>query len=247
MATSAWEKVSATIKALGGRIITGTEATMRGQSGRVEKVFAGEEEFDPAVVIWTAPITAATEQLGVRTPNLPYLGMLLYNVCADCEVPRNYQWCYYGAQDLVFNRISIPKEFSLATVPDPKATGLNVEVTCMKGDERWRHAERLTDWVVDDLVKVGLLPNRRVVHDVFVERVEDSYPIYHKTYPVELEVARAGLTPFANLHLAGRTGLFWYNNMDHSIENAMQLCTKLLREAGKAEIEESKLAAGTAA
>ena len=243
----AWHKVRAEIERLGGRVITGTPARIQGGNGRVEKVFAGDEEFTPSVVIWTAPITVATKQLGCTTPNLPYLGMLIYNVCVDSTVPRDYQWCYYGADDLVFNRISIPKEFSVATVPHPGATGLNVEVTCMKGDERWKHAERLTDWVVDDLIKVGLIPNRRVVHDVFVERVEDSYPIYHKTYPADLEVARKGLANFPNLHLAGRTGMFWYNNMDHSIENAMQLCKKLLRDAGRAEVEESELAAGTAA
>ena len=47
-----------------------------------------------------------------------------------------------------------------------------------------------------------------------------------------------------NLRLAGRTGLFWYNNMDHSIENAMQLTRRLLRDSGVADAEEAALAAG---
>ena len=32
--------------------------------------------------------------------------------------------------------------------------------------------------------------------------------------------------------------MFWYNNMDHSIENAMQLCKRLLRSAGRADAKE---------
>jgi protoporphyrinogen oxidase len=244
----AWEKVAAIVENLGGRIITNTSARMEGKDGRVERIWAGEEQIDPSVVIWTAPITVATKQLKVQTPNLPYLGMLTFNVCAEADLDRKYQWCYYGASDLIFSRISIPKYFSPNTVPGSKnAVGICCEVTCMEGDERWQHAERLTDWVVDDLIKVGLLKNRRQVHDVHVERTPNSYPIYHKNYPAELEKARRGLDTFENLHLAGRTGLFWYNNMDHSIENAMQLCKKLLRAAGKAEIEESQLASGKVA
>jgi hypothetical protein len=34
--------------------------------------------------------------------------------------------------------------------------------------------------------------------------------------------------------------------MDHSIENAMQLCKRLLRDAGRADVEESALAQGLA-
>ena len=114
----------------------------------------------------------------------------------------------------------------------------------MEGDERWQHAERLTDWVIDDMMKVGLFKKRTSVIDARVERLPESYPIYHQRYPGELNKARTGLAQFSNLHLAGRTGMFWYNNMDHSIENAMQLVTRLLRESGRADAEEAAMAAG---
>jgi protoporphyrinogen oxidase len=240
----AWDIVAHKFKAIGGQIFVGTGARMESDGTRITKVWAGEREaFVPSQVIWTAPITLATDQLGIERPNLNYLGLLLFNVCAECDVPRKYQWCYYGADDIVFNRVSIPRFFSSKTAPKG-TTGLCVEVTCMKDDARWQHAERLTDWVVDDLVRVGMLPNRRVVHDVYVERVQDSYPIYHKRYTGELERARVALNRFENLHLAGRTGMFWYNNMDHSIENAMQLTKRLLRNAGQAETQEMDLATG---
>jgi protoporphyrinogen oxidase len=239
----AWEIVSRLFKKAGGRIITGVSARMEAEDGQIKRVWADEESLEAGNVIWTGPITVACEQLDVGRPELDYLGLLLFNICAECDVPRDYQWCYYGADDIVFNRLSIPKFFSKATSP-PGTTGICVEVTCMEGDNRWQHAERLTDWVIDDLIRVGMLPNRAAVHDVFVERIRDSYPIYHTDYPGQLAKAREALAQFPNLHLAGRTGMFWYNNMDHSIENAMQLCKKLLREAGRVEAEEMQLAAG---
>lgn len=239
----AWASVSSRIRQLGGRILTGTGAQLEGANGRVHTVRAGNETFHPSTVVWTAPITLATQQLGLPVPNLTYLGLLLYNVVIKEEAPRDYQWCYYGASDLLINRVSVPRFFSPATCP-PGMTGYCCEVTCMEGDERWRSAERLMDWVIDDLRKVGLLKDTRNVVEARVERVADSYPIYRKDYPGQLEQARRGLAGFSNLHLAGRTGLFWYNNMDHSIENAMQLSSRLLRESGRAEAKEEVLARG---
>jgi protoporphyrinogen oxidase len=239
----AWRSVSERIEALGGRIITGQGAVMEGREGRVHTVRAGDESFEPSTVIWTAPITLACEQLGQERPKLDYLGLLLYNVMVEGQPPRDYQWCYYGARDLLINRVSIPRFFSSATCPEG-AVGYCCEVTCRVGDDRWKHAERLTDWVVDDLVRVGMFPNRRAVIDARVERLAESYPIYHQSYPGELDTARRSLAQFENLHLAGRTGLFWYNNLDHSMANAMQLVERLLREAGRSHVREAALAAG---
>ena len=239
----AWDLVADRVRALGGRIITGTGARMEGANGKITAVWAGEEKFKPSNVVWTAPITLATEQLGLPRPNLQYLGLLLYNVMLKEEPPRDYQWCYYGARELLINRVSLPQFFSPDTMP-PGTSGYCCEVTCMKGDARWHHGERLTDWVIDDMAKVGLLRDRRNVIDVRVERLPNSYPIYHQRYPGELKAARTALGQFHNLHLAGRTGLFWYNNMDHSMENAMQLVRSMLRESGVADAEEAAIAAG---
>ena len=239
----AWVQVSELFEGLGGRIITGTGARMEGEDGKIEAVWAGEECFKPSTVIWTAPITLACSQLKLQVPNLKYLGLLLYNVMVKEEPRRDYQWCYYGSQKLLINRVSTPKFFSPDTAP-PGTAGYCCEVTCMEGDTRWQHAERLTDWVIDDLIKVGMIRSRNNVLDVRIERLEESYPIYQKDYPGQLDLARQQLSQFHNLHLAGRTGLFWYNNMDHSMENAMQLTKRLLRDSGHAEAEEAAIAAG---
>ena len=98
-----WDIVAEMIKAKGGRIITGTGARQAGGNGRIEAVYAGSERIEPSLVIWTAPITLACDQLNIDMPDLPYLSTLFYNVMVDEDVPRKYQWCYYGADDIVFN------------------------------------------------------------------------------------------------------------------------------------------------
>jgi len=239
----AWQQLSQLLVSLNGRIITGTGARLEREGNRISRVHAGDESFVPSRVIWTAPITLACRQLELQKPQLSYLGLLLFNVMVNEAAPRDYQWCYYGEQSLLINRVSVPRFFSELTCP-PNTVGYCAEVTCMEGDARWQHAERLTDWIIDDLIKVGMVKQRSNVFDVRVERLPESYPIYHRTYPEELDLARQQLAEFENLHLAGRTGLFWYNNMDHSIENAMQLSSRLLRESGVAEAEEAAIAAG---
>ena len=239
----AWSSLAEKFLGLGGRIIMGTGARLEGGSGRIDAVWAGDERIECSKVVWTAPITVAMEQLDHGKPDLDYLGLLLFNVLVRGDAVRPYQWCYFGQKDLVFNRISIPRFFCDETCP-PGTHGLCVEVTCMEGDARWKHAENLTDWVVDDLVRVGAVRSRRQIEDIHVERIADSYPIYTVDYPGKLEACRKALAQYKNLHLAGRSGLFWYNNMDHSMENAMQLSRKLLQQAGRHEASEDQLAAG---
>ncbi|MEC8380728.1 MAG: FAD-dependent oxidoreductase [Myxococcota bacterium] len=239
----AWASVKNEIEKLGGTVHTDCIATVKSDKNRIVEVHADGEVYEPSQVVWTGPITQICKQLNLQAPQLSYLGLLLFNVMVKEDAPRDYQWCYYGASDLVFNRISTPRFLSPQTCP-VGGVGYCCEVTCMVGDSRWNHGERLTDWVVDDLIKVGMISSRSSVIDVKIERLPHSYPIYHKDYPAELDKARTELSKFENLKLAGRTGLFWYNNMDHSMENAMQLTRRLLRAAGKIDIEEAKLAAG---
>jgi len=238
-----WRNLQRSIEARGGRILTGVDARMEVEGDRVVAVQANDERIEPSLVIWTGTIGQACHQLGLPEFNLPYRALLLYNVMVDRVVPRKYQWCYYGAKDLVFSRISIPLNFSKDTCPTG-TTGLCVEVTCMEDDIRWKNGEKLTDWVVDDLIRVDMIPHRRAVQDVRLERAGDSYPVYHVTYPSELEKAQAALSRFTNLHMAGRNGTFWYNNMDHCVEAAFTTVKRLLRDAGCANVEDADLAEG---
>jgi len=82
--------------------------------------------------------------------------------------------------------------------------------------------------VVEDLLRVQAIRDQAQILSMKIERVRDAYPVYHVDYPQRLDQAFEDLKAFPNLHLLGRTGRFWYNNMDHSIENAFALAGELL-------------------
>jgi protoporphyrinogen oxidase len=238
-----WDLLRERLVARGVRIVTGVEAGLEARGGRVTAVTFGEERVVPGLVIWTGPVNQAAAGLGLDPFRLDYRAVLVYNVMAEHDVTEAFQWCYYGERDIVFSRVSMPRFFDPTTCP-AGTTGICVEVTCQAGDERWRHGERLTDWVVDDLVRVRLIPDRACVHDARLERVREAYPIYHRSYPEDLEKAQQAFARFENLRMAGRTGTFWYNNMDHCIEAVFELVKGLLHEAGRAGIQDSDLAGG---
>jgi protoporphyrinogen oxidase len=102
-----------------------------------------------------------------------------------------------------------------------------VEVTCGLEDEVWKDPASLSQRVIDDLIKAKLIDSQKDVLCIHPERLENAYPIYKTNYRKELKQNIDNLYKIKNLILAGRTGLFWYNNMDHSIENAFQVAESI--------------------
>ena len=84
-------------------------------------------------------------------------------------------------------------------------------------------------------MKVGLVKKPMDVKRVHIERIRDAYPVYEIDYLRKLDLFFKLAGRFKNLYLAGRTGKFWYNNMDHSIEDAKELATRLLGEEVRLE------------
>jgi protoporphyrinogen oxidase len=104
-----------------------------------------------------------------------------------------------------------------------------VELTCREGDERWQHPEKLTDAVIADLVRTRTIEAIADVERVHVERVPNTYPIYKLNYLAELTQSLRAIGRFGNVLLAGRSGRFWYNNMDHSIGQGLTMAERVIR------------------
>ena len=107
--------------------------------------------------------------------------------------------------------------------------GLCVEVTCREGDCWWDNPEGLSERVKGDLLKVGLVQRLEDIGGVHIEQIYNAYPIYTLNYPQDLKRVRENLAKFGNLILAGRTGLFWYNNMDNSIKNGLEVAGDIIQ------------------
>lgn len=181
-------------------------------------------DFD--YIVWTAPLVALNKLLGIDGIDLKYLSTICYNIKINKEPKVKYQWCYYGG-DEIFCRISTPVVFSSAAAP-PGKSGLCVELPSIEGDARWSHPEVLKDEIVRDLVMTETIDSPDDVIGIHIEKIPNSYPIYKLNYFEELSKNMRLLDKYKNLMLAGRCGAFWYNNMDHSIGQGLNLSRRIV-------------------
>lgn len=221
------------IEALGGRVLAGVQAAQLELDGdAVAAVLASGSEGQAMrlpcdLLIWTASLPLLSRLLGQPDQGLGYLTELVFNVVVRGRAALPYQWTYYGGAALSFIRASIPSNFNERN-DGPGLTGVCLEVVCQEGDELWRDPMSLRRDFEHDMVRVGLIGDRADVLDFHVERVRDAYPIYLLDYPQRLARAVTGVSARAgNVALLGRTGTFWYNNMDHSIRQALDLVAAL--------------------
>jgi protoporphyrinogen oxidase len=230
------ERLAERIERLGGRVLVNRRVeAIEARHDRIVALRAGSERFSTENVVWTAPITAANRLLDIQGIDLEYLSTIFYNFELNAPYKFDFQWTYYGG-DEVFSRVSAPTVFA-ATMAPPGKGGICVEFTCREGDERWRHPERHTQAMIDDLVRTGTIDSADRIQAVHIERVPFTYPIYKINYMTELTRNLRELAKYRNLLLAGRCGRFWYNNMDHSIGQGLTMSDKILKGQMLSEID----------
>jgi protoporphyrinogen oxidase len=230
------ERLTAGIRERGGRVLLGAavEAIDAG-NGRVVSVTAGREQIPCENLIWTGPLPVLNDLLGQPNVDLEYLSTIFYNLEINQPAKLDYQWTYYGG-DEIFSRVSTPVVFA-STMAPPGHSGLCVEFTCREGDERWADPARYTDAIIRDLVRTSTIDRATDVVCVHIEKVRDTYPIYKLNYLDVLTKTLRHLSTFRNLLLSGRCGRFWYNNMDHSIGQGLTMADKILSGKVFAEID----------
>jgi len=217
------------IRVSGGEILLNSVIThIRYCPGKIEEIFLKNISIKPEMVIWTGSLGVICNLLKFPWDGLGYLSLLLFNIEMNKPMNKKYQWCYYGSKDIIFSRVTIPSSFSKNMAPEHK-TGFCVEVTCREGDQQWRNPELLSERVKKDLIKVGLIDRIEDIGNIYIEKIRDAYPIYTRNYTRHLRNVKENLSKFQNLILAGRTGLFRYNNMDNSIENGLEVTRNIIQ------------------
>ncbi|MDD3985248.1 MAG: NAD(P)/FAD-dependent oxidoreductase [Methanobacterium sp.] len=133
-------------------------------------------------------------------------------------VPDN--WIYIQEHDVKLGRLQIFNNWSPYLVKDLENIWIGLEYFCNEGDNLWNMSDtEFKDFATGELVKIGII-NRDDVMDGIVIKVEKTYPAYFGTYD-RFNMIREFTDKFENLFLIGRNGMHRYNNMDHSMLNAM--------------------------
>lgn len=195
------------------------------------------EHFDIEDLIWSGNLLDAMRLLNISPPPIKYLSTIFYNMKITGELLQDWQWCYFGSSDTKILRVSLPKSFAAYAAPEGISSAI-VEVTCYQGDDTWQNPENLVEELKSDLEKVGLVPDKKLITECYIEKVKDTYPVYDMKYRENYEAITNSLSPFKNLKLLGRTGAYWYNNIDHSIKMSMDMADTIVKGTKMQEKDE---------
>lgn len=210
------------------------------ENNRISKVRLNNgQAFKVKHLFWTAPIPELISFLapGKSVPRMEYISTVVANYMINTPPQTHYQWCYFGTADSLIQRISIQANFNPGLAPKGKS-GLCVELTCVEGDATWRHPERMDAAIEGFLVRSEAVRKHSDIVGVHFEHIPNSYPLYTLNYKRKLSANLKEIMRFDNLLSLGRTGSFWYNNQDHSIQQAMEVAQAYLKESKSAKLRD---------
>ena len=200
----------------------------------------GERAFAAKSVISTIPLPALARLLDPAAPpdvlraadSLGFRDLLLVAVAVDRAFVTDQTWIYLPDRSLPFGRIHEPKNWSRAMAP-PGQSLVVAEYFCFRGDKIWESSdEHLAQLTATGLERLGYLQRREVV-GTRVVRVPAAYPLFEVGYERHAAAVLAGISGIGNLHVAGRSGCFAYQNMDHAIRSGIDTARHLLAAGPK--------------
>ena len=200
-----------------GMVATGAEVTglevPDGDGGRATGVrLSGGSVIAADRIYWSAPLSLLFPEIG-----LEFVNTVIYNIALQKPQDNPWQWCYFGSEDISFSRLTVPRNFRADTVPMARDS-IIAEITCRSTDPVWSDPKSMIPRIIEDLEKVGAISSGDVLF-ARPEKISETYPVYDLGYRERTATAfdrlPEGVTPL------GRCGCFWYNNMDHSIAQAL--------------------------
>jgi protoporphyrinogen oxidase len=151
----------------------------------------------------------------------------LINVLIGCDEDRGFPYTaiYVPDPEIVFHRLSFPKNFSEHTVPAGQSA-LMAEVTANPGDGVWELSdEQILERTIGALEAMGFI-DRAHVNYRRVVRFQYGYPVYDLDYRKNVTMLRHSVES-TGLRLLGRFAQFDYINSDVCVERALALASEL--------------------
>jgi len=187
--------------------------------------------------ISSIPITKLIQMLHPSPPEnimravsrLKFRDLVVVAIMVDRDRVTDQTWIYIPEQKIPFGRIHEPTNWSRKMAPEGK-TLIIAEYFSFMGDRIWNESdERLVDITVENLEAMGFIKKQDATEGVVV-RVPKAYPLFEVGYKELCDELYDYLGKFKNLHLAGRSGMFRYYNMDHAIESGIKTAEKIINK-----------------
>lgn len=250
-----WETVASEIEKMGGTITKNALVNkVEFKDNRIVSLSYVDEnkqvvKKEADIFISSMPVKDLIESMGQEVPKrvkeiasgLPYrdfvtIGLLvdklnmknltnmktLNNIVPDC-------WIYVQDTGVKLGRIQIFNNWSPYMVKEvDKKVWIGLEYFCKEGDSFWNMNDQDSrNFATDELVKMGVIDNKKSVLDAHKEKVKKAYPAYFDTYN-NIDEVIAYLSKFDNLYCVGRNGQHRYNNMDHSMVTSFETVKNIL-------------------
>lgn len=179
------------------------------------------EDIEAPLVLSTVPMTLLVRMLQ-PPPNiknaletLTSRAMILVYLTVDSDQWTTYDAHYFPGEDVIFTRISEPKNYRESPDDPDNTTVLCVEIPADRGDLLWSTSDdEIISRVRDDVIRSGLpSPGEKGM----VRRLGYAYPIYRVGVERSLETVNRWLTASPWLLTFGRQGLFAHDNTHHTL------------------------------
>jgi len=202
---------------------SGTEVKVRYErEGEVRETSAGK-------VLSSIPLPDLVEMLHDPPEEVvEAAGALVYNslVCVNIGISTpgiiDKHWLYFPEDDLIFNRISFPMNFSEHTTPGD-ASSLLVEVTHRKSSV---DLDSIRDRVLDDLIKTGILEEEDEIVVCDTSAFKYAYVIYDLDHAKNVGIIHDYLES-VNVVPIGRFGEWEYFNMDKALLSGRNAASRI--------------------
>lgn len=226
-----YEEMARIIKEKGGQILLNRNVVqILNKGNRVEKVIVEDDKKIKAeiacdYVISTIPLPTTIKLMNLKNQhkakkiyqNLKFRDFISVNLIINNRDLFPDTWLYIHDPNIKMGRIQNYKNWSQHMTPDQNHSPIGCEYFCKQGDSFWNNTDsELIELASKELTTMNLI-NKGDVIEGHVYRMKDAYPIYFGNYRKAIANARQIVEDIANLHVAGRGGMFRYNNMDHSI------------------------------
>ena len=190
--------------------------------------------------ISSIPLTAVVNALTPAAPQyvldaarrLSFRDLVTVTLMISKDRVTDQTWIYFPGKAVPFGRIHEPTNWSVSMAP-PGNTSLVAEYFCFKNDTLWKKSDQqLVEQTIDGLVGLNIVSQEDVV-DSKVIRIPNAYPLFEVGYMEQCETIMKYLDRFENLSLTGRSGMFRYFNMDHTIGSGMATAKRIIDKIPK--------------
>ncbi len=192
-----------------------------------------------SIVISTMPIDELYAQLfGSENGSfgLRWRGVRILYIHIDKKLDGSAETYYFPSLDEVIGRISEVNKYSPYINTGMDGAWLTIEIPASEGDYIWQmQDEELLNICMKDLLHTKILSVYRKVKDYFSLRLEKAYPVYEIGWREKFQSMYEKLHEINNLFTVGRGGLFLHCNIDHSIEQGIELARYILQNKNDAK------------